>query len=135
MRRLATMAAVSLLALASASAQATNGAGPPPDLTGTASALGDTVIRVEGREVQLWGIRLADSPTLAGDQARRRLEILFATIGNRAQCFPAPSGQDEDADGRPVRQCFVAGVDLARFLVEYRHAVDWPEVSAGFYAR
>ena len=107
-------------------------------LTGTAWAqtgtiervvTGDTIV-VAGQRVTIWGVQAPEPGTEPGDLAVRRLGMLIDTIGDRAVCGPPPVGPDG-----PGRQCFVSGLDLGRWLVDYRYAEELERTSGGYYAR
>ena len=111
-------------------------AGPAWAQSGTVDSVADgATIVIAGEPVTIWGVRVPEAGTAPGDLASRRLGMLLDTIGHRAVCRPPPITPDQPGTDGLARQCFVSGIDLGRWLVDYRYAEDWEAVSGGFYAR
>ena len=95
---------------------------------------GGTIV-VAGERVTIWGIQLPEPGTERGDLASRRLGMLVDTIGDRAVCRPPPVHAGQTAPDGLGRQCFISGLDLGGWLVDYRYAEELEQVSGGYYAR
>lgn len=95
-------------------------------------------LTVGGEVVRLWGIDVPDlrqhcrnaegEDYPCGENARLALELL---IGSRpVSCL----SKGRDSAGRTLAQCQTDGNDLGTLLVVTGRALDFPPVSAGWYA-
>jgi endonuclease YncB( thermonuclease family) len=79
------------------------------------------------KRVRLWGIDAPEMDTWPGKQAR--LFLIEKLTGQSVTCIET----GERSYGRIVAKCYVGGEDIAWWLVNAGHAVDWPRYSGGYY--
>jgi len=79
------------------------------------------------KRVRLWGIDAPEMDTWQGQKARAFLIKKLA--GREVMCVDS-GGQSY---GRIVAKCYVDGEDIAWWLVNAGHAIDWPRYSGGHY--
>jgi endonuclease YncB( thermonuclease family) len=109
------------------------------ELSGAVERIDDgRTLTVAGQVVRLWGI---DAPDLrqhcrnaegddyaCGENARLALELLIG--GKPVSCL----SKGRDSAERIMAQCEAGGNDLGTLLVVTGRAIDFPPVSAGWYA-
>lgn len=87
---------------------------------------GDTLAFGKTR-VRLWGIDAPEMDTWRGRKAKSFLVGKLA--GREVTCVV----KGKCHYGRVVAQCYVDGEDIAWWLINAGHAVDWPRYSGGYY--
>jgi endonuclease YncB( thermonuclease family) len=108
-------------------------------IAGTASVVDGDTLDIHGTRIRLAGIDAPESAQqcrdnvgtiyLCGSKAALALDEFIAR--RPAECSP----ERKDRDGRTIARCEVGGIDLAVWLVEQGHALDFPRYSKGKYAQ
>jgi endonuclease YncB( thermonuclease family) len=108
-------------------------------VTGTASVVDGDTLDIRDSRFRLFGIDAPeraqqckdhdDRTYLCGSKAALALENFIA--GRPVTCSPVAGQKKTYAS--TVARCEVAGKDLAEWLVEQGHALDWPDYSNGKY--
>ena len=111
----------------------------PPAIIGRASVIDGDTLEIHGQRIRLWGVDAPESRqtcTRGGATYRCGTEAanaLDARIASRpVSCVPYGR---PDRYLRVVAICRVGGQDLAAWMVDRGHALDFPRYSRGAFAR
>lgn len=96
-------------------------------VSGVAYVIDGDTLAFGRKRVRVWGIDAPEMDTWQGTQARSFLIKKLA--GRKITCVDT----GERSYGRIVAQCYVDGEDIAWWLVNAGHAIDWPRHSGGHY--
>jgi endonuclease YncB( thermonuclease family) len=91
---------------------------------------GDTFkLATYAQRIRIWGIDAPEMNIVAGRDAQVFVERLIK--GKFLTCRK----KDADRYGRIVAQCFIQGQDVAKFLLQNDHAVEYCRYSRGYYGK
>ena len=99
----------------------------PKSISGIPHVIDGDTLAVGGTRIRIWGIDAPEMDTWQGKQARGFLINKLA--GRNVTCVK--TGQR--SYGRIVAKVYADGEDIAWWLVNAGHAVDWPQFSGGYY--
>jgi len=106
--------------------------------SGVASVVDGDTIEIHGQRIRIHGIDAPESwqtcidggkKYRCGQQAAFALDD-FLKAHRPVTCYQT----DIDRYGRVVGRCVAGGLDIAAWMVENGHALDWPRYSDGEYA-
>jgi len=100
---------------------------PATTVSGVPYVIDGDTLAFGRKRVRLWGIDAPEMDTWQGRKARAFLIKKLA--GREVTCVDTGTR----SYGRVVAKCYVDGEDIAWWLVNAGHAVDWPHYSGGHY--
>lgn len=128
-----------MLAICVLVAGCTPAASHTTDLIGRVSVIDGDTLEMRGERIRLWGVDAFESRQLCyrgsgnyrcGQAAANALDVRLADRVVRCEPVGRP-----DRYGRTVARCVVDGQDVGAWLVGNGHALDYPRLSQGRYAK